>query len=516
MMPNADSPLQPRIVKFLDGLKKQGKLIHKLQLSETFFNKPAETLLDIEPQQMLQGDLEAVADDILQVLQAKADERRAKVRASLACGSAAILLPCRPSETPAPIVVRKNGTIAAARDGGDGFDLDDDENGGGMDGSGDSFERQFMGGGLRHQGAIFALEALTQGRATFRMAIASSLRREERDARTIDRLERQIARYQAIHEQAILAREQLLDRQAERGLEIERVKQRDKWMQDGFAKVIALIALHAPDLLLKVGVNIDPRARELLFDIVGTVGAAKPFVNAMRSAATVAESEIQKRGSFDNSAPAGARPDRGSPDRGPPADRNEPLGGGSPNGRLTEARLDNSTSGGAAGGGGAGTQTTAGAIAATTVAATSGEAVGAGGLAVFAGLTVDLLTSLESKLSMVQPMLDDRQRQLLDQIQKLMSEHGRSFVAVGQAAMAGTATYAKGDASAGGGGGGALARMGNVEDAAIMRLLDLSVQFWVALREEDVGKMMKFLGGRAKEALTEIRKFKFDDFQPPS
>ena len=291
------------------------------------------------------------------------------------------------------------------------------------------------------------MEALTQNRQMFRLTMGAALRREERDTRRIQQLEGQVLRYQEVIEQAILVRENLLDRQAERQFEIERVKQRDKWMQDGFAKIVSIVALHAPAILPKFGVDIDPRAKEILFDVVGQVAAAKPFLSAMRLASDVAE-----RGGTNGS-------NGHAPPPPPPP-------------------------------------TTAGAIAASTVSG-GGESVGAGALAVYAGITVEFINLVRDKLSMVKPMLETRASELLDKVIELTDAHGKTFQTIGQAAIAGEATTA---AKSGGG------SFDSEDDRKLLRFVDLCGQFFGSMGSEDFDKIRMLVPQKSREALDEIRR----------
>ena len=269
--------LQPKITQFLDGLRQKNKLKSGARLVETIVGKPNDTLFDIPGEALT--EIESVAEEIVSVLQRRADERGVSIRTQLIVdGVEPLYLPCKPTAPASPTALARRGDATyraeIMSDNPEGFGGEEEPQGPPR---------------LAHQAAAFAMEALSQNRAMFRLTIGSSLRREERDTRIIAQREAQITRYQQMYDQAVLIREQLLDRTAERQLEIDRVKQRDKWMQEGFAKIVSLIVLHAPMLLQKFGMQVDPRARELLFDIVGSVGAAKPYVNAMKMAASASK-----------------------------------------------------------------------------------------------------------------------------------------------------------------------------------------------------------------------------------
>ena len=436
MMPPIEESLQPRIVKFLETFRRKGKP-KTLHLVELRVGHPEETLLEVD-QEALRGDPNNIAEEITTVLQRRADDRRTSVRSELRCtGEDPIYLTCRPAP-PTSLAVNHR-----TNDG-------DDTEVPAPDGSGGIGEDEFLprgAGSLRHQGALFAMEALTQNRQMFRLTMGAALRREERDTRRIQQLEGQVLRYQEVIEQAILVRENLLDRQAERQFEIERVKQRDKWMQDGFAKIVSIVALHAPAILPKFGVDIDPRAKEILFDVVGQVAAAKPFLSAMRLASDVAE----RGGSNGSNGHAPPPP--------PPP-------------------------------------TTAGAIAASTVSG-GGESVGAGALAVYAGITVEFINLVRDKLSRVKPMLETRASELLDKVIELTDAHGKTFQTIGQAAIAGEATTA---AKSGGG------SFDSEDDRKLLRFVDLCGQFFGSMGSEDFDKIRMLVPQKSREALDEIRR----------
>ena len=461
MMPpttlSGEQPLQPQITKYLDGLRRRNKLKSGVKLVIQCVGQPDETILDVPPEP-LKGDLNDVAEDIVMTLQRRADERRVGIRSNLvAQGEEPLFLRCRPTPP---------STLASSRrsiDTGHPDVIDGDENNNGNGGGGfdddDPFASRMGTPKLANQAAQFAMEALGQNRAMFRLTIASALRREERDGRRIMQLEGQVARYQEILDQAVLMREQLLDRQAERNLEIDRVKQKDKWMQDGFAKIVSLIALHAPAILPKFGVQIDPRAREILFDIVGSVAAAKPYVSAMRLAADMA----------DGSGP-------------------EPQ-------KTNGVSHTNGT-------GSSSTTATAGSVAATTIAG-NGETVATRSLAVYAAVAVDFISSVRDKLGMVRGVLKPEQTALMDKLLELTDAHGKSFVTIGQAAMQGAAQVTS-----------PAPAPETEEDKKILRLMDLSATFWESLRPDDIEKMRAFLPTKAKEVLDEIGKYGFVATQP--
>jgi hypothetical protein len=434
MMPPIDESLQPRVVKFLETIRRKGKP-KTLHLVELRVGHPEETLLQIDPE-ALRGDPNNVAEEIATVLQRRADDRRTSVRSELRCtGEDPVYLTCRPAPPT---------TLAINHRTNDGDDTEVPV----PDGTSGIGEDEFLprgAGSLRHQGALFAMEALTQNRQMFRLTMGAALRREERDTRRIQQLEGQVLRYQEVIEQAILVRENLLDRQAERQFEIERVKQRDKWMQDGFAKIISIVALHAPAILPKFGVAIDPRAKEILFDVVGQVAAAKPFLNAMRLASDVAE-RGGSNGYSNGHAPPPAAP--------PP--------------------------------------TTAGAIAASTVSG-GGESVGAGALAAYSAIVVEFINLTRDKLSMVKPLLETRAGELLDKVVELTDAHGKMFQTIGQAAMAGQATTE--------------AKPGDPEDdRKLLRFVDLCGGFFGSMGSEDFDKIRMLVPQKSREALDEIRR----------
>lgn len=443
--PNADAPIQPKVLKFLEGLRRKNKLVSGVQLVGLLAGKPDETILDVDSMS-LRGDLQSISEDITTLLQQRANDRRASVRAQLVSqGEEPIFLSCRPNvDIPSLLPQRQGGRHEDDEGNPDvdsvpGYQPDEDP----------ATVAAFTRGGLRHQGAIFALELYKQNQASIRLTLATSLHREARDARKIDQLERQIVRYQNIFEQAVLAREALLDRQAERQLEIDRVKQKDKWLQDGFAKIVSLVALHAPAIMEKFDVAIDPRAREMLYDIVGSVPAAKNYVNAMKMASSMAE---QSNG-HTNGASHGAAP------------------------TLPQN-----------------TQTTAGAIAQSTISG-GGETVGAGALAVFSALTVQFLTAVKDKFTMVRPMLAAEHATLLDKIVELSEAHGAVFQAVGNAALQGQSQVkADGPSPTG------------EEDRKMIQFMDLCGTFFGTIRPADIEKMSRFLPTTACNALDEIQK----------
>ena len=438
--PVLDQPLQPKILKFLETLKRKNK--KSASLVETFAGKPSKTLLDLDDE-ALRGDLEGMAEDIVTILQRHADDQRRRVQSQLmAEGEEPIYLPCRPTVQASSLAPKYNRTNPM-----------DDEHEAEILGPGESLPDDGfagVGGGtprLADQAAAFAMDALGHNRAMFRLTMASAIRREHDDRRRILQLEGQVARYQEVIDKAVLVREQLLDRQAERTLEIDRVKQRDQWMQDGFAKIFGLVALHAPSILPKFGIEIDPRAREVLFDIVGSVAAAKPYVTAMRMASTL-----------------GATP--------PPP--------------LPAKKAD--------------TATTAGAVAATTVVG-GGAAAAASTLAAYASVAVRFISGVKDKLTMVRGMLPAEQVELMDQLLQLTETHGAAFQAVGQAVLQGSAQVtAPTD--------GATPPVGSVsdEDKKLARFIDLCSDFWTFVRPEDDDKMRSFLPAQAKAVLDEVRR----------
>jgi hypothetical protein len=452
--PASDPPLQPKILKFLEGLRRKGKLTTNIQLVELLAGRPSETILDIDPI-ALRGDLRAIADDITALLQQRADERRASVRSNLVTTDEELFLPCRPSASESPIVRRRHVDeegLSELVDNAAGFPEEDPAS-----------VSSFVRGGLRHQGAVFSLELFKQVQAQFRLTLAAALRREERDTRRIDQLERQVVRYQNAFDQVMLTKEQLLDRQAERQLEVDRVKQKDKWMQDGFAKIISLVALHAPAILPKFGIALDPRAREILYDVVGSVPAAKPYVNAMRLASSMTEQGGTEEKKLTNGS----------------------NGAGSNNATHTNGAATNGS-----------TQTTAGAIAQSTISG-GGESVGAGALAIFSALTTQFLTGVKDKMVMVRPMLAEEHATLLDKILELSEAHGSVFQAVGNAAIQGHVQV-----TADGGG----PPPSGEEDKKLMRFVDLCGVFFAAVRPADAEKMHKFLAPAARGALDELRR----------
>jgi hypothetical protein len=367
-MTTLDQPLQPKISRFLDGLRRK-KLKSDIQLVELFVGKPAETLNEIPPE-ALRGDIYGIADDIAAVVQRRADDKRSSVRAQLIVeGEEPLHLLCNPTPVPVTQVLarRERDVLDADLAGHDGFDI-----------------RQTGAPKLSHQAAQFALDFNHQNQVMFKLTIASAVRREERDAREIAQLRAQVARYQEVLDKAVLLREQLLDRQAERQLEVDRVKQKDQWIQDGFAKIVSLVVLHAPDVMHKFGIDVDPRAREVLFDVVGSVAAAKPYVQAMKTAALIADK---------NASANGVTPTNG-------------------------------------------TAPTAGSIASSTITA-GGETIGASALAVYASVAVEFINSVKDKLSMVRMALDENQTKLLNQLLELTEAHGKVFQTIGQAALQG-------------------------------------------------------------------------------
>ena len=442
MPPILEQPLQPKIFKFLDGLRRKNKK-SGARLIETCVGKPDETLLEIENEALL-GDIEGVADEIATMLQRRADDRRTRIRSQLmADGEEPLYLPCRPSVPASALAPKYNGRMDSMDDAGEAAQVLNPEDGLPDDG----YAGMAGAPKLSHQAAQFALDALGHNRAMFRLTMASAIRREHDDRRRILQLEGQVSRYQEVIDKAVLVREQLLDRQAERTLEIDRVKQRDQWMQDGFAKIFGLVALHAPSILPKFGIDIDPRAREVLFDIVGSVAAAKPYVSAMRLAASVGEN-----------AP-------------PPPPK----------------KVD--------------TATTAGAVAATTVVG-GGTAVAASTLAAYASIAVRFISGVKDKLTMVRGMLPTDQVELMDQLLQLTETHGAMFQAVGQAVLqGGSQVTAPAAGAAPPPPGGA-----SSEEKRLAKFIDLCSDFWTFARPEDDDKMRAFLPAQAKAALDEVRR----------
>ena len=458
MPPVASVPaedLQPKIHKFFDGLRRRNKLKNGAKLEELCIGKPTETLLDM-PAEALVGDLDGVADEVTSVLQQRAEDRRLGIRCQLVVpGEEPLLLKCRPTTSGVAALTRRR----ANEDGVEVLDAEDlDGSGGGGDGMGGG-DDPFAGMGrrtpLRDQAAAFAMESLTQVRAMGKLTIMSALRREERDARRILQLETQIGRYQQILDNAIVIREQLLDRQAERSLEIDRVKAKDKWMQDGLAKIISLVALHAPFILPKLGIQMDPRAKEVLFDVIGSVAAAKPYVNAIRAASAISDDTPTKTNGVQTSSPT--------------------------------------------------TATTAGAIAATTIAG-AGETVATNSLAIYSAIAVEFISGVRDKLALVEPALKEEHRTLLAKLVELTDRHGKSFLAVGQAAVQGRAQVMN---------QGPMQGEESPEDRKYVRMIDLSGTFWASLRPEDVEKMRLHLPPKAREALEEIRRdYDFSSINP--
>jgi hypothetical protein len=471
MMPPPARAIQPQIASYLRRLNR-GK-IHQIQLIETRFKLPNETLSAADGEAL--SDIAHTSGELASILQERANERRTAVKAQLVIDGEGAPEPLHLIAHPEHMMAGpRRGAVdeltwGNGNGGGDGaYEIVDDENGesnrymreDGSDGWGPFGHRPT----LRDQAAAFASDAIQQTRAMFKLTMGAALERERRDAAEIARLRDYIRKLMSVHEQAVLEREDLLDRKAHRQLEVDRIKTRDKWMQDGFSKVVAIVALHAPALLVKFGGAMDARAKEILFDIVSGVESAKPYVNAMRAASAIAD-----KGSNGSN---GSKTTNGANGPAPEALALPP-------------------------------HTTAGAIASATIEAPEGVKVAASAVAIFASWVVEFLQSARPKLVLARGALDEKQNTQLDKILEVMDQQGEMFLSVGRAAVAGTVKAMDAPPGSGPGFG---AEATSDDEKKMSRLIDLSAQFWMAIRPSDADEMRKFLPLEAREALDEVRR----------
>lgn len=308
----------------------------------------------------------------------------------------------------------------------------------------------------RHIASNLAIHSLRALQANQELMISSARQQRDADARELENLRRRIDNLEAARDELVEIREQLLDRSAARELEMTRTLEKDKWVREGLTKILAIIALHSPQILEHLNKSMSPAQVSVMLDIVRSTG-----VGPLAAAA-----DVMEKGMIAN------------------------LSGGSP----PPPQIQNGSNGHAA-------QGTAAEVAQAAVSAEDKAKIAfTGELAVFACGVDELLANLGPKLAMVRSALSEDEIKKLDAVTAGLVAGREKWRAVAAAALNGTAQVVATPKGA---------EAGQDEQ----KFFDLNIDFWGIVSKEPpvLNKIKKSLPPKALSIVEEMLKdFSFD------